>query len=93
MRDCWTRWRASCTWEASIEITLDMLVARLGLEVVPVDREQAVLARDGFRRFGKGRDRAGLNYGDCFAYALAIATGETLLFKGNDFGRTDVRVA
>jgi ribonuclease VapC len=72
---------------------LDMLVARLGIEVIPVDREQVLLARDGFRRFGKGRDRAGLNFGDCFSYALAIATGEPLLFKGEDFSKTDVAVA
>lgn len=72
---------------------LDVLVARLALEVVPVDREQVLLAQDGFRRFGKGRDRAGLNFGDCFSYALAIATGEPLLFKGDDFNRTDVAVA
>lgn len=72
---------------------LDLLIARLGLEVVPVDREQALIAREGFRRFGKGRDPAGLNFGDCFSYALAIATGERLLFKGGDFGKTDVAVA
>ena len=72
---------------------LDILIARLGLTVVPVDHEQALIARDGFRRFGKGRDRAGLNLGDCFSYALAIATGERLLFKGGDFGKTDVEVA
>jgi ribonuclease VapC len=72
---------------------LDTLVTRLGLEVVPVDHEQVLLARDGFRRFGKGRDRAGLNFGDCFSYALAIATGERLLFKGEDFSKTDVGVA
>jgi ribonuclease VapC len=72
---------------------LDMLVLKLGLDVVPVDREQMLLARDGFRRFGKGRHRAGLNFGDCFSYALAVATGEPLLFKGEDFGRTDVGVA
>jgi ribonuclease VapC len=72
---------------------LDLLTARLGLEVVPVDYEQALLARDGFRRFGKGRDKAGLNFGDCFAYALAKQSGEPLLFKGNDFGQTDVAVA
>ena len=72
---------------------LDLLVARLGLEIVSVDHEQVLLARDGFRRFGKGRDRAGLNFGDCFSYALAIATGESLLFKGGDFSKTDVAIA
>ncbi len=72
---------------------LDTLIARLGLSVVSVDHEQALIARDGFRRFGKGRDRAGLNLGVCFSYGLAIATGERLLFKGGDFGKTDVLVA
>ncbi len=72
---------------------LDVLVMRLGLEIIPVDHEQVLFARDGFRRFGKGRNRAGLNFGDCFSYALAIATGEPLLFKGNDFGQTDIAIA
>jgi ribonuclease VapC len=69
---------------------LDILIVRLGLEIVSVDREQALLARDGFRRFGKGRHPAGLNLGDCFSYALAKHLGESLLFKGGDFGKTDV---
>jgi ribonuclease VapC len=72
---------------------LDMLVARLRLLLVPVDHEQVLLARDGFRRFGKGRDKAGLNFGDCFSYALAKQRGERLLFKGGDFSKTDVGVA
>jgi ribonuclease VapC len=72
---------------------LDILIARLGLIVVPVDHAQALIVRDGFRRFGKGRDRAELNFGDCFSYALAIATGERLLFKGEDFSKTDVLAA
>jgi ribonuclease VapC len=59
-------------------------------EIVAVTHEQVDLAIEAFRRFGKGRHRAGLNIGDCFAYALAKATGEPLLFKGNDFGNTDV---
>jgi ribonuclease VapC len=57
---------------------------------VSVDRRQAELAIEAYRKFGKGRHRAGLNIGDCFAYALAKATGEPLLFKGDDFGRTDI---
>jgi ribonuclease VapC len=69
---------------------LDAVVARLQLTVIPVDREQALLARQGFRRFGKGLDRAGLNFGDCFSYALAMHLNEPLLFKGNDFTCTDV---
>jgi ribonuclease VapC len=72
---------------------LDTLLARLQVVVVPFDREQAMLARDAFRRFGKGRHNAGLNLGDCLAYALSKHTGEPLLFKGNDFGQTDVAVA
>jgi ribonuclease VapC len=69
---------------------LDVLTTRLRLLVIPVDHQQAVLAREGFRRFGKGKHMAGLNFGDCFSYALSKQTGEALLFKGNDFGHTDV---
>jgi ribonuclease VapC len=72
---------------------LDRLIQRAGIEVVPVDAEQAREARRGFSRFGKGRDVAGLNYGDCFAYALASVLGEPLLFKGDDFSRTDIAIA
>jgi ribonuclease VapC len=57
-----------------------------------VDSEQAETARDAHRRFGRGRHPAGLNFGDCFSYALSKATGEPLLFKGADFARTDVAV-
>jgi ribonuclease VapC len=69
---------------------LDLLLAKLAVTVVPFDDRQAGIARDGFIRFGKGRHRAGLNFGDCAAYALAIAEAEPLLFKGIDFGATDV---
>ena len=55
-----------------------------------MDREQAYAARRAFSRFGKGRHPAGLNYGDCFSYALATVRGEPLLYKGEDFGQTDV---
>jgi ribonuclease VapC len=72
---------------------LDILITRLRLSIVPVDHEQVLLARDGFRRFGKGRDKAGLNFGDCFAYALTKQSGEPLLFKGEDFRKTDVGIA
>ena len=72
---------------------LDILMTRLRLVVIPVDHEQALLARDGFRRFGKGRHPAGLNLGDCFSYALAKQRGEPLLFKGVDFSQTDVEIA
>lgn len=69
---------------------LDLFVERARIELVPVDAEQARVARHAFARFGKGRHRAGLNYGDCFAYSLATLRGQVLLFKGNDFKRTDV---
>jgi ribonuclease VapC len=72
---------------------VEALVAGAGIEVVPFTAGQAALARDGWRRFGKGRHPAGLNFGDCFACALAQERGEPLLFKGDDFARTDVRRA
>ena len=62
----------------------------LGIGVVPVDRAIAEIALSGWLRYGKGRHPAGLNYGDCFSYALARQRGEALLFKGNDFALTDV---
>jgi ribonuclease VapC len=69
---------------------LDRFVDRADIAIAGVDLEQGKLARDAFSRFGKGRHPAGLNFGDCFAYALATALGEPLLFKGEDFARTDV---
>lgn len=69
---------------------LDLFVERAGIGLAAVDAEQAHVARRAFSRFGKGRHRAGLNYGDCFAYALANVLGEPLLYKGDDFGQTDV---
>jgi ribonuclease VapC len=71
------------------------LVDRLRIEVMPVDRAQAELAREGALRFGKGRGAppAVLNLGDLFAYALAKRLGAPLLFKGNDFGQTDIAPA
>ena len=69
---------------------LDELLATAGVRCVAVDLAQAHAARDAFARFGKGRDAAGLNYGDCFAYALAKVAQAPLLFKGDDFRRTDV---
>lgn len=68
----------------------DLFLNRSATEIVPVDREQAEAARRAFSRFGRGRHRAALNYGDCFSYALATTKGEPLLFKGDDFGHTDV---
>lgn len=71
----------------------DLWLQRAQIEIVPVDVEQADTARRAWRRFGKGRRHpAGLNYGDGFAYALAITRDDALLFKGDDFDRTDVRV-
>lgn len=69
---------------------LDLFLERAGVELVAVDSEQAHVARRAFSRFGKGRHRAGLNYGDCFSYALATVLGEPLLYKGDDFRHTDV---
>ena len=69
---------------------LDLLLHKARIDVVPVTPEQAEVARTAWRRFGRGRHQAGLNYGDCFAYALAMTTGEPLLSKGEDFERTDV---
>jgi len=72
----------------------DELVDTAELQVEPVTHHQARIARDAYRDFGKGSGRkAGLNFGDCFAYALAKSTGEALLFKGDDFAHTDVRPA
>jgi ribonuclease VapC len=71
---------------------LDRFVSRAGIELIPVDREQGQLARSAFSRYGKGRHRAGLNYGDCFSYAAAIGLGEPLLCKGDDFIHTDVPI-
>jgi ribonuclease VapC len=72
---------------------LDLLLARAGVQLEPVTAEQAELARLAWRRFGKGRHPAGLNYGDCFSYALSRTSGEPLLFKGQDFPQTDVVAA
>jgi len=72
----------------------DELVQTAELQVEPVTGDQARIARDAYRDFGKGSGhKAGLNFGDCFAYALAKSTGEDLLFKGNDFGHTDITSA
>jgi ribonuclease VapC len=71
----------------------DALFRRIGIVIEAVTVEQAHLARQAFLDFGKGRHPAGLNFGDCFAYALAKATGELLLFKGDDFKKTDIVAA
>ena len=70
---------------------LDLLLYRSGIETVAVDHDQAEAARLAWRRFGKGRHPAALNYGDCFAYALAKVCQLPLLFLGDDFPRTDIQ--
>lgn len=72
---------------------LKLFVLEAAIEIVPVTAAQAELARVAYRRFGRGNHPARLNYGDCFAYALARETGEPLLFKGDDFSHTDIPAA
>jgi ribonuclease VapC len=72
---------------------LDDLLRDLKITVVPFDEHQADIARDAFARYGEGRHKAALNFGDCAAYALAIVEAEPLLFKGTDFSSTNVMVA
>jgi ribonuclease VapC len=72
---------------------LEELIALCGIEVMSVDATQADIAIDAFRRFGKGRHKASLNFGDLFAYALARAEGAPILFKGEDFAHTDLSPA
>ena len=69
---------------------LDLLIHRAGIDIIPMDAEQSELARYAWRNYGKGRHPAGLNIGDCCSYALAKYSGESLLFKGNDFSKTDI---
>lgn len=69
---------------------LELLVAKAGIMIVAVDEEQVAEARRAWRRYGRGRHAAGLNYGDLFSYALSRTAGEALLFKGDDFTKTDV---
>lgn len=96
-----TRLLSTATWvETSIVIgsrygpaglhQLDRLLTVAQVMIVPVDVEQARFAREAYQRYGKGRHPAGLNFGDCFSYALATCRRQALLFKGNDFSRTDV---
>ena len=77
--------------DAIISRRLDDLIVKAGVSIEPVTEDQARIARAAYRDFGKGSGHpAGLNFGDCFAYALAQATGEPLLFKGEDFNETDI---
>jgi len=74
--------------------TLDQFCTDANIQFVAVDEKQMRIAREAYRDFGKGSGHpAGLNFGDCFAYALAKAMGEPLLYKGTDFGQTDVTSA
>lgn len=79
----------SCRWQAG-SADLDAWLVTRDIEVAPVDHALARLAADAFVRFGKGRHPAGLNFGDCFSYALAKSLGAPLLYKGNDFAKTDI---
>jgi ribonuclease VapC len=72
---------------------LDLLLAKLRVDIVAVTATQAAIARKAFRLYGRGRHAANLNFGDCFAYALAKDKSDTLLFKGDNFARTDVMAA
>ncbi len=69
---------------------IDDFILKSRIVVMPFNAEQVAIAREAYRRFGRGRHPAGLNFGDCFAYALSKTSGEPLLFKGDDFARTDV---
>ncbi|OBH04221.1 MULTISPECIES: type II toxin-antitoxin system VapC family toxin [unclassified Mycobacterium] len=71
---------------------LDLWLHRAAVDLVDLNSVQADAARVAYRKYGKGRHRAGLNYGDCFSYALAKVSGEPLLFKGDDFAHTDIGV-
>ena len=70
----------------------DLFVVRAKLQIVSVDSEQVEIARSAWRKYGKGRHPAALNYGDCFVYALSKATGEPILAKGTDFAKTNLAV-
>ncbi len=78
--------------EEGLAVLNDLLID-MRIETVPVSAAHSRLAIDAFRHFGKGRHSAGLNFGDCLSYALARATGESLLFKGDDFSQTDIERA
>ncbi len=70
---------------------LDLLLHRCQIDIVSLSPDQVELAREAYRKFGKGQHPAGLNLGDCATYALSRSTGEPLLFKGRDFSQTDLR--
>ena len=72
---------------------LDLLIHKAQIAIEPFDQDQTEIAREAYRTYGKERHPAGLNYGDCFAYALSVARGEPLLYKGDDFIKTDIKSA
>ena len=78
--------------DAEASRQLDTFMRRTDIEIEPVTHEQIQIARQAYQDFGKGKHPAALNYGDCFAYALARSMGEPLLFKGNDFVKTDIEI-
>jgi len=78
---------------AELSSRLDALIEELEIEIVPVSADHAEIGRRAYLEFGKGNHPARLNFGDCFAYALAKTTGEPLLFKGDDFTHTDIAAA
>lgn len=84
---------ASGDKDASAWEDLDAFLQAMRFEIVPFGCDQQLAAREGFLKFGRGRHSAGLNFGDCAAYALAKTRNLPLLFKGNDFAKTDVLVA
>ncbi|MCC6806578.1 MAG: type II toxin-antitoxin system VapC family toxin [Deltaproteobacteria bacterium] len=84
---------AESRWGPASLGDVDLLLARASIEIVEVDTAQAMLCRRAFTRYGKGRHPAGLNFGDCFSYALARHRDEPLLFKGKDFAQTDISSA
>ena len=71
----------------------DLFLDKASISVLPVDVSQGNVARQAFRQYGKGRHRAGMNFGDCFSYALAKTLAQPLLYKGDDFSLTDVKSA
>jgi ribonuclease VapC len=78
-------------WPAGQDV-VDRFLRDAKIDIVPVDADMAARAMSGWRRYGKGRHRAGLNFGDCFTYALAERTGHPVLCVGDDFAATDVAV-
>lgn len=76
--------------KAGASDAVEALLKELGVTIVPFGDREWHVAVDAFRRFGRGRHAAGLNFGDCLAYAAAVAAGDPLLFVGDDFTRTDV---